>query len=256
MLSKKISFDTYAAYGATDRRLKYFLSTTYSLTNRTIYQFPVKSIRLSYQNETKIPGQELEQIQDDNIFLTLKRGLNDKMFYNQTFKVEHFNEFENHFSYTLGCQFVRESPAGNLHFISNGRDTSHIDISEPYVTLRYAPNEQFYQGKQFRSNAGNGYPIFTLQCNIGSKAFKNFYNYQNVRFTVSKRFYFSIFGYSDVIWESGKIFGRVPFPLLDIHRANQSYSYEVSSYNLMNFLEFVSDQYTALNVDHNFYGFF
>jgi hypothetical protein len=55
--------------------------------------------------------------------------------------------------------------------------------------------------------------------------------------------------------EAGKIIGKVPYPLLSIHRANQTYSYQSSSYNLMNFLEFVSDQYTSLNIDHCFNGF-
>jgi len=44
--------------------------------------------------------------------------------------------------------------------------------------------------------------------------------------------------------------------LLFIHRANQTYSYQIASYNLMNFLEFVSDEYISLNVDHCFNGFF
>jgi len=44
--------------------------------------------------------------------------------------------------------------------------------------------------------------------------------------------------------------------LLTIHRANQTYSYQLDSYNLMNFLEFVSDHYASVNVDHNFNGFF
>ena len=55
--------------------------------------------------------------------------------------------------------------------------------------------------------------------------------------------------------EGGYIFGTIPFPLLDIHRANQTYSYQIQSYNLMNFLEFVSDHYVSLNVDHYFNGF-
>jgi hypothetical protein len=55
--------------------------------------------------------------------------------------------------------------------------------------------------------------------------------------------------------EGGYIFGKVPFPLLTIHRANQSYFYQVQSYNLMNFLEFVSDQYASINIDHSFNGF-
>ena len=56
--------------------------------------------------------------------------------------------------------------------------------------------------------------------------------------------------------EGAKIFGKVPYPLLFIHNANQSYSYQKNSYNMMNFLEFVSDQYVSLNIDHSFNGFF
>ena len=33
-------------------------------------------------------------------------------------------------------------------------------------------------------------------------------------------------------------------------------SYQLESYNLMNFLEFISDQYAAVNIDHFFNGFF
>jgi hypothetical protein len=40
-----------------------------------------------------------------------------------------------------------------------------------------------------------------------------------------------------------------------MHRANQTYAYQRNSYNLMNFLEFVSDQYASINIDHSFNGF-
>ena len=41
-----------------------------------------------------------------------------------------------------------------------------------------------------------------------------------------------------------------------IHRANQTYSYQLHSYNLMNFMEFVSDHYAAVSIDQHFNGFF
>ena len=72
--SKKINFESYLAYGYTDKNYKYYLGTTYSLTDKSIYNFPVKSIKLSYQDETKIPGQELQFVQEDNILLSIKRG--------------------------------------------------------------------------------------------------------------------------------------------------------------------------------------
>ena len=72
---------------------------------------------------------------------------------------------------------------------------------------------------------------------------------------IFKRFYLSQFGYADVVAEGGYIFGKIPYPLLTIHRANQTYAYQLNSYNLMNFMEFVSDKYVSLNTDYYFNGF-
>jgi hypothetical protein len=259
-LSKKINFETYIAYGNTDKAYKYYLATTYSLTPKTIYEFPVKSLKISVQNETKIPGQELQFVQEDNVLLSIKRGVNDKLLYNKTFRMEHLNEFKSHFSYTVGYSYMKQSPGGNLYFnpysyTSDINNLHDLNMSEGYIMLRYAPHEQYYQGKNYRIPLANKYPVFQLQYNAGNKLWGNDYNYSTLRLSISKRFYPSILGYTDVIWEAGKVFGKVPYPFLFIHRANQTYSYQIASYNLMNFLEFVSDQYTSLNIDHCFNGF-
>jgi len=258
--SKKITFDGYAAYGLNDKIFKYNAGVTYSLTPRTIYQFPVKYIKISYQKDIKIPGQELQFSQGDNIFLSFKRGVDDKFLLNRTFRSEYLNEFENHFSYLLGYTYTRQSTEGNLHFNTNEflsltNDVKNINISEFYLNLRYAPNESFYQGKLYRDPFPNKYPVIQLKYAVGSKSIYNDYNYMRLQLNISRRFYVSILGYTDVSFEAGKIFGKVPYPLLFVHRANQSYSYQKDSYNLMNFLEFVSDQYVSLNVDHCFNGF-
>lgn len=258
--SKKITFDGYLAYGFKDQQFKYSAGITYSLTPRTIYQFPVKSLAVSYQYDTKIPGTEFEYSQQDNILFSIKRGIVDKMLYNRIIKAEYFNEFENHFSYHLGYSFTRQAPGGNLHYnpvdyLSPGSDIPFIDIPEVFLDLRYAPNEAFYQGKLYRDPLPNKYPVMLLKYALGSKSIGNDYNYSRLQMSIYKRFYFSIIGYSDITLEAGKIFGQVPYPLLFIHRANQTYSYQRYSYNLMNFLEFVSDQYFSIYLDHSFNGF-
>lgn len=58
--SKKVVLEGYGAYGFKDKKWKYYGGVTYSLTKRSIYDFPVKYIKASYQRETKIPGQELQ----------------------------------------------------------------------------------------------------------------------------------------------------------------------------------------------------
>jgi len=151
-------------------------------------------------------------------------------------------------------------PLGNFNFTTYNsgtgtREISYINISELSLNLRYAPNEAFYQGKQYRSPYPNNYPVIQLKIAGGSKAIDNDYDYLRLQFNISRRYYVSILGYTDISFEAGKIFGKVPYPLLFIHNANQTYSYQKNAYNLMNFLEFVSDQYVSLNVDHCFNGF-
>ncbi|WP_461489974.1 DUF5686 and carboxypeptidase-like regulatory domain-containing protein [Pontibacter sp. HJ8] len=262
--SKKYSVETYAAYGFKDEKWKYYLGGTYSLTDRSIWEFPVRAIRVSYQKDTKIPGQELQFVQEDNFLLSFKRGESDKLLYNETYNIEYLREFENHLSYKFGFRNWRQSPAGSLQYALVGDQTGdaeplqlhHLTTSEASLELRWAPNEKFLQGKDYRTPIASKYPVFTLRGAAGLKGpFGGQFEYQRVALNVNKRFYLSQLGYSDVVTEGGYTFGQVPFPLLTIHRANQTYSYQLQSYNLMNFLEFVSDQYSSINIDHSFNGF-
>jgi hypothetical protein len=126
---------------------------------------------VSYQYETKIPGQELQFVQEDNFLLSIKRGVNDKMLYNRSFKLEQVNEFRNHFSYTLGYEHTHQAAGGNLFFNTLDylahSNTNVLDISELSLTLRYAPHEAFYQGKKYRRPIINKYPVFQLRYIVG-----------------------------------------------------------------------------------------
>jgi hypothetical protein len=260
-LSKRYYFETYGAYGLKDEKWKYFLSGTYSLNAKSIYAFPQSYVRGSFQRDTKIPGQELQFVQEDNFLLSFKRGDNNMMLYNDIYKVEYMKEFESHFSINLSFRKWSQKPAGGLYFNNSVNDQlnviDNINTSEVNISLRYAPNEKFYQGKLYRTPIIDKFPIFNLRYTAGLKGvFEGQYNYHNLAGSIEKRFYLSQLGYSDVIVEGGNIFGKVPFPLLTIHRANQTYAYQLNSYNLMNFLEFVSDHYVSINIDHNFNGFF
>lgn len=258
-LSKRIYFETYGAYGFKDEKWKYFLSTTYSLNNKSIYTFPLKYIRASYQHDTKIPGQELQFVQEDNLLLSFKRGLNDKWIYNDIFKLEYVQEFKSRLSYTLAFRNWKHTPAGGIIYnkFDNGAITTvpSITTSEVSAQIRWAPNEQFYQGKVYRIPIINKYPIFTLRYTAGVKGLmKGEYSYHNLNLRAEKRVFMSQLGYSDLILEGGYTFGNAPYPLLSIHRANQTYAYQLNSYNLMNFQEFVSDHFAALSIDHHFNG--
>jgi hypothetical protein len=259
-LSKRYYFETYGAYGFRDEKFKYFFSGTYSLNDKSIYSFPQEYLRASVQHDTKIPGLESQFVQEDNFLMTFKRGLNEIYTYNDVFRLDYVHEYLNHFSYKFELKGWNQAPAGAIYFHNtlNGEPNviNDLQTTELSMELRYAPHEKFYQGKLYRIPIPDKYPIFTLRYQEGIKGlFKGQYNYQQVTGHVTKRFYLSQLGYTDVNAEGGYIFNKLPYPLLDIHHANQSYSLQLDSYNMMNYLEFVSDHYASVNVDHHFNGF-
>lgn len=259
-LSKRYYFETYGAYGFKDEKWKYFLSATYSLNDKSIYKFPQNYLRISTQKDVTIPGEDLQFVQEDNFLLSFKRGNNDKYLYNEFYRFSYVHEYLNHFSYNLTFTNRTQSPAGSLYFnniLSSGPNTvTNLTTSDVDLTLRYAPNEQFYQGKIYRIPIPNKYPVFSLDYTQGLKnVLSSSYSYQRLHAQIDKRFYLSQLGFADVRAEAGHIFGQVPYPLLTIFRANQTYAYDLYSYNLMNFLEFVSDHYESVNIDQHFQGF-
>jgi len=261
-LSKKFSLDTYIAYGFLDRKVKYGAELSYSLNKRTVYEFPVHSIQIGHRCDIIIPGMELKSRLQEDILLDFKRGVNDKWLYQNTYTFNYLKEYKNHFSYDVGFKKLEMIPAGSLHFypandITPGtNEINKLQTTSISINLRYAPNETFYQGKVFRVSIPSTNPIFDVKYSTAIKGLANGqYNYHNLRASISKRIVVTPLGYSDILIEGGKLFGQVPYPLLLLHRANQTYSYQRSSYNLMNFMEFVSDQYASIDIDHYFNGF-
>lgn len=260
IFSKTLVLDGYGAYGTKDRQWKYNMGATYSLNGESVYKFPVKLVSAKVSKEVQVPGQDLNFIDNDNFLLSFRRGENDKMFYLQRRQIEYWQEFENHLSFKIGFFNQILSPGGILAYDrrafrrSNGNE---LWTSAFTGEIRWAPHEKLYQGKRYRRIINTGQPIFTLAAQVGVKGLLGGdYNYQRFILNANKRFFASQFGFADIVFESGIQFGKVPYPLMIIHRANQTYSYQLNSYNLMNSMEFMSDKYTSLLFQHSFNGFF
>jgi hypothetical protein len=61
-------------------------------------------------------------------------------------------------------------------------------------------------------------------------------------------------GYLNYSIEAGKTFGTVPYMFLDIPFGNQLLIADAYSFNLMNFMEYASDQYVMVHATHHFDG--
>ncbi len=261
-LVKSLILNGYAAYGSKDKKWKWNGVATWSFNHKAPRLYPNNQMILSYQNDIRAPGVDVSNWSPDNLFLSFQRGSNQRMQYQRTIRGEYLREFRGGLAYNPSFSWREYSPAGLLRYDyqtpgdSAFFQKSTVVTSEAGISLRFAPNEQFYQGTVYRYQIPTASPVFTLSYKAGVKGIMGSeYNYHKLVFTFIKNFYIAPLGNLQISTEAGRTFGQVPFPLLDIHRANQSYQFDWYSYNLMNFMEFASDKYIALTAHHNLNGF-
>lgn len=257
--NNRLLLEGYAAYGTNDHRMKGFGGFRYSFSKEgPVMKYPLNQLRVWYQNDLQIPGAAGLQ---NGLFQSFNRGVNNRMLYTQIAGAEYLLEKKNGFSWAVSFRKVSMLPAGALTFqyltMDGVANRPSIQTAEAGLMLRYAPNEKFYQSPDYRSQIFNKYPILSIWYTVGLRGvLDGQYNYQTVQFNLGKGIFLSPFGWSETHVEGGRTFGQLPYPLLTAHRANQTYFIFTESYNLMNFLEFVSDKYISFNITHNFGGFF
>ena len=258
--NKNILIDGYGAYGFRDKKMKYRGAITYSF-NEDWKRNPRHYLKAIYQNDVTFPGQELQFIQQDNVLLSLRRGATNNMFLDRELRFEYTRETPG-FALDLHFSDKNRRPYGDLllNFVDeNGEPAllSEIETTTLGIGLELAPNKQFIQGRQYRRPIINEFPIWTLRYQTSIKGFLGSqYGYHKVEFGFFKRFNMSILGHSNIGIEVSKLWGDLPYTELFIPPANQSFAYQRESFNMMNFLEFVSDQQVFVRAEHFFKGFF
>ena len=94
-------------------------------------------------------------------------------------------------------------------------------------------------------------PIFQLTHEFGPKGFLGSAFTVNVtELSFQKRFWFSSFGFTDIILKGGKVWSKVQYPALLWPNANLSYTIQPESYSLMNPMEFANDWYGSLDMTY------
>ncbi len=258
--TSKFRLGGYAAYGTRDKALKFSTYGLYSF-NDDFKENPRHSLYVEHSHDVNFPGVDLDFIKTDNVLLSIRRGVTDKMLFNRLTRVEYTKEGGT-FDYTLVTRKDSRVPHGNLELPFQTDDgtafLTEINTLEVGMNIRFAPNEQFVQGRQYRTPLFTKFPVITLLYRAGLKGvLGGDYNYHKLSLNVFKKLNMKLLGHSLFEFEAGKIFGdELPYVLLKIPRANQTYSYQLRSYNMMNFLEFATDQYAEMQVQHFFGGFF
>lgn len=132
---------------------------------------------------------------------------------------------------------------------------SKVTTSEFTARFRWAKNEEFIGGVFDRTSIKSRYPIFSIQGIFGVKGlFGGNYNYQKLEVSIDHSTPIGVLGNIRYGINGGKIFGTAAYPFLKVHEGNQSYFLNKNTFNMLNFFEFVSDQYVGAYIENHWQG--
>ncbi len=256
--SKRIEFNGYGAYGIKDQGFKYRVGFRTMLTKK-----PRQLFAVTYKHDVEMLGLSSNAFRQDNILTSVfRRTPPNKLTYIDEAKLYYEYEYFQGLNNQLHFRYRRITPVGVYKYdkLENNGDTIHpksVTVSELTYYLRFAYDEKYISGTFDRTSVGTKYPVFDVQYSLGMKGlFGSQYNYHKVLTSLTHWFNVGALGYTKYKLEAGKFFGTLPYPILELHRGNNTYYFDEQAYNLMNLYEFVSDQYVSAFVTHHFQGFF
>lgn len=256
----------YLAYGTNDRKIKYNLKLTHSFTKKEYHEGenPINNLSFIQEYDVYTPGQDFLFTSKDNIFVAWKVGEPvTKMQYIRKSVLQYEKEWLNGLTWKSWIMNQNNEAAGTLQYIK--RDESgnlyHIKdftTSEIGTQLRFAPGERAYNGRSGKEsvfNLSKDAPVFKLSHQLGIKGvLGGDYNYNHTEISAEKRIWLSSFGHIDAQVKAGKVWDKVPFPLLILPNTNQSITIQPEAFHMMNALEFVTDQYVSFNATYYLKG--
>lgn len=247
----------YLAYGVNDRKLKYNAKLTYSVNKKQYHEgeTPLNNISAIQEYDVYTPGQDFLFTSKDNMFVAWKVGEPVTMMqYIRKTMLQYQKEWLNGLTLTAWARNENNEAAGTLRYDRYNADGTMTNLknfvnTEIGTQLRFAPGERAYNGRTGKEsvfNMSKDAPIFKLSHQMGLKnVLGSDFSYNHTELSAEKRIWLSSFGHIDALVAAGKVWDKVPFPLLIMPNTNQSITIQPQSFNMMRALEFVSDQYVS-----------
>jgi hypothetical protein len=251
--STKVMYNAHLAYGDKDKKLKYGLGFIYMIN-----KLPRETFGLQYKHDIQQLGKSPNAFTEGNILSSLlKRNPNNKLTMVNQLDTHYEKEWFQGLSNTLKFRYRKIAPTDYVPFYSTSDSASvaNIKTSEIELKTRFTKNERIIMGEFERVPLGGPFPIFSLYLTAGMKnVLRSDYTYQKIDLSIEHTLELPPLGNLYFLLSGGKLFGKVPFPLLHLHEGNETYAFDPYAFNMMNYYEFASDQYVSLFLEHHFNG--
>lgn len=259
LFSKKVRFYGHLAYGLKDERIKYKIGSIYMFDKD-----PLRSAGISYMYDIEQLGSSFNAFSQDNIMTTIfrkqpadKLNLTKKwnMFYEHEFFPGFSTKFE--FEHRILLPVGEDSKLQTLENDGTMLFHENLTTAEIGIKMRYAYREKVVINTFDRVSYGSDYPIISCYYSFGIPSFLGSdYQYHRLQLGVTDWYNVGSFGWSKYIVDAGRVFGKLPYPLLVLLPGNETFIFDEYAFNLANFYEFISDQYVSVYYTHHFDGFF
>jgi Family of unknown function (DUF5686)/CarboxypepD_reg-like domain len=254
--SKNLYLSSYLAYGTADGKFKGNISAFWLLHRRPrMYLFG------SYTHDLDNGSIYYGQINTDNIFTlaVYKPGVSQKFVMVDEKRLEFYKEGYTGFSQHITLVNQNFSPYAPLptsnYFKSNGPNLKPLDNLELGVDLRFAYQEKFLEGNYYRVSLGSDYPIVELKYSAGLKGIlRSNYTYHKLDFSISDNLSIAPFGSLYYNFFAGKIYGTLPFTLLQVPPGNNLFYYDKYAFDMMTRYEFLCDEYAGFDIENDIGG--
>lgn len=252
--SKKIRLFGYGAYGTKDERLKGGGGFDYSFR-----ELPTSRLTVSFKHDVVQLGAGMNAFTEGNILSSIfSRGDNDRLSMVNQLDVNFEQEWRQGIANTLGVQVRDIFSCDYVPFIKpDGQIMPSIQSTIVRLNTRLSKNEIVIRKPFDKYSLGSDYPILGVDLAMGVKGlFKNDYEFYRVVGSINYNLPIAPIGTSEMVLTGGKIFGKVPYPLLKLHEGNATYFYDPYAFSCMNYYEFASDTWLSFFYEHHFKGFF
>jgi len=249
-----------AGYGTLDKKWKYggHLAYKFKSENRNIigfnYDYDLRTIgdkrSLHYIKENQLVTAE-----DNSLVALLRTRLNDKLSLVEEYKIYLSNEWTDGFYTHFELKSQKIHSGAFVPFTQSGNSVNYFANHSAKVNFRFSKEEKVSDIYFRRYYMNTPYPVFNFNITGGMYGINKQYKpYVNLRLTVKHKFHIGL-GQFKYIAEAGYIYGKVPFPLLEIFRANESFGYSRYKFNLMPAMRFASDAYAGIMAEYHLNGF-
>lgn len=256
--SKMIELSAFSAYGLLDENFKYGFGTRFFITKK-----PRRMVKIVHKYDVEQIGISSNAFNNTGVISSVfRRNPLNKLVFNKETRFSYSKEWFQGLTTTFLFRNTILNPLGIVTFSKIDTNNNLVNInsitaSEASFNVRFAYNEEFLDGEFERISLGTKYPVLELNYAYGiPDLFASTLEYHRLKLSYSHKIRLGIIGTMKYKFSAGKIWGNLPYPLLEVHPGNETWSYNDDSYNMMNIGEFVSDEFISFKAYQHFDGLF